>query len=171
MSSVTTQHGGARRGAGRRGPKSLLELVAAGTFSVSRHGPLLWSDRSLLEAAAADPEKDALQRMAEINRLAWERRSRDMVSWFGRALRGLREEGEIVLKEHTAKSAGPHRLWIEERVEDGWLVAELQSGLETSPPMIVVRVAEREYCPDCVRRALEGVLERYEDAAVGTSPE
>lgn len=158
--------GGARHGAGRKS-KSLLDHVRAGTFRMHRHRRLLAVDSSLLEAAADAPDDPWLRRLAEIQVIVRGGNgvhppgARSVVEWFAESVRAMHAEGTI----RSPDTGESHQLWIEERLEDGWLVAEVRSVSEDSPPTIVIRVASSSYCPRCVRRALNGVLERYEDGA------
>lgn len=154
MSSVTTR-GGARRGSGRK-PKPLLELAEAGTFSVTRHGRLLWTDDSLLDAAEERPDDEWLQRLATINRLARERgRGRHDVTWFGRVVREWAAEREPVL-------AKPHSIEVTDSWEDGERVIVARNP-GAPDPVMTLRTAS--LCPDCVSTALRMVLAEYEKGA------
>jgi hypothetical protein len=174
MSNLTTKRGGRRQGAGRKS-KSLLEHVETGSFRMNRHANLLKTDGSLLEAAANAPEDPWLRRLAETQLIVRDGNgvhpagSRRMVEWFADRVRAMHAEdpSRAISKPIATQSdsRSGHTLWIEERVEDGWLVAEVRSVSEDSPPTIVIRIASSSYCPDCVRKALLGVLERYETSA------
>jgi hypothetical protein len=159
MSSVAKRRGGARRGAGRK-PKPLIALVEAGTFSVTRHGRLLWTDDSLLEAAAARPDDVGLQRLARINRSARDRGgSRHSVTWFARVLRQLKEE-QVKSTEES------HKIEITEEWKDGVLHVEARTG-EGPEPAVAIQLAADRLCPHCLSTVLRGVLERHESG--GTS--
>jgi hypothetical protein len=157
LSSVTTGRGGRRRGAGRK-PKPLIALVEGGTFSTTRHGRLLWTDDSLLEAAAARPGDDGLQRLAKINQAARERGgSRHPVEWFSRTLRGLKDE--------EAKVSESHEIEIVETWEEDERVI-VARNLESDSVLMTLRTAA--LCPHCVSTALRGVLDQFEkDAKAG----
>jgi hypothetical protein len=165
---VTTSRGGRRQGAGRKA-KPLIDLVEAGTFSVTRHGRLLWTDDSLLEAAAARPDDDGLQRLAEINRVARDRGgSRHTVTWFSRTLRGLREEETKTMQKSGGSLEAPHKIDVRETFDaDGALLVEARAE-GTLEPAITIRIVRDQLCPHCVGTVLRGVIERYEDTPAAT---
>ena len=124
---------------------------------MTRHGRLLWTDDSLLDAAADRPGDEFLQSLAVIQRLARERgRGRHDVSWFQRVIRGRMDELE---GSRVAKLAKPHPI----EVVDDWVDGE-RVITATNPgrdePVMVLRTAS--ICPDCVSTSLRMILERYE---------
>jgi hypothetical protein len=161
MSKLATRRGGARRGAGRK-PKPLIALVEAGTFSVTRHGRLLWTDDSLLEAAADRPGDAGLQRLAAINKSARDRGgSRHSVTWFARVLRDLKNEEAKSVEES-------HRIEITEEWKDGVLHVEARTG-EGPEPAVAIQLAANRLCPHCLSTVLRGVLERHESGGSSQS--
>src|SRR6476660_3688429 len=151
MSNVTTR-GGARRGSGRK-PKPLVELAERGTFSVTRHGRLLWTEDSLLEAAAGRPDDEWLQRLAKIVHLARTRGAgRHDVTWFARVVREWAEERDATL-------AKPHSIEVMDDWVDGERVITATNPGQPDPVMVL---RTPSICPDCVSTALRAVLKLYE---------
>ena len=116
----------------------------------------MWTDDSLLEAAALRPDEDWLQRLAMINRLARERgHGRHDVTWFARVVREK-------IEEQDAKPAKPHKIEVVEEWVDGGRIITVRNP-ESDELVMTLRTAS--LCPDCVSTALRGVLERFEAEA------
>ena len=132
LSDLTTRQGrgGARRGSGRK-PKPLLELAEKGTFSVTRHGRLLWTDDSLIDAAAERPDDEWLQRLAKIVHVARTRGAgRHDVTWFARTVREWAEERDATL-------AKPHSIEVVDDWVDGERVITTTNPGQPDPVMMV----------------------------------
>jgi hypothetical protein len=83
----------------------LLELAIAGTFNASRHGDLLASDDSVLEAAAAAPGDRWLGVFAEWC-LIYRGEHPTAVSWLAGSRKAAQEFGFFVRKRREEVAGG-----------------------------------------------------------------